>query len=104
MPGQGIDNGLDERQLNGPGIGRLDLFHSARGEQPQRLVGEAGEAQRSCCSDDLYLILVLERVVVPDTDTFYAGPKAEDTGDQVFSSVASTAVGSGSVRMGHRTK
>ena len=104
MPGQGIDNGLDERQLNGLRIGCFDLFHSARSEQPQRLVGEAGEAQCSCCSDDLHLIFVLERVVVPDTDTFDARPKAEDTGDQVFGSVASTAVGSGSGHMGYRTK
>jgi hypothetical protein len=104
MPGQGIDNGLDERQLNGLGIGRFDLFNSARSEQPQRLVSEAGEAQCSCCSDDLHLILVLERVVVPDTDTFYARPKAKDTRDQVFGSVESTAVGSSSDRTGHRTK
>ena len=71
MPGQRIDHGLDEGQLNGRGIGRFDLFHSASSEQPQGLIGEAGEAQRSRCSDDLNLIFVLERVVVPDTDTFY---------------------------------
>ena len=104
MPGQSIDHGLDEGQLNGLGIGRVDLFHSASSEQPQGLVGEAGEAQRSRCSDDLNLIFVLERVVVPDTDTFHTGTKAEDTGDQVFGWVASTAVRSDSGRMGHRTK
>ena len=47
MPGQSIDHGLDEGQLNGLGIGRFDLLHPAGGEQPQGLVGEAGEAQRS---------------------------------------------------------
>ncbi len=79
MPGQRIDHGLDEGQLNGLGIGRFDLFHSASSEQPQGLVGEAGEAQRSRCSDDLNLIFVPERVVVPDTDTFDAGTETEDT-------------------------
>ena len=76
MSGQSIDHGLNERQLNNLGIGRLDLFHSASSEQPQGLVGEAGEAQCSRRSDDLNLIYVLERVVVPDTDTFYTGTKA----------------------------
>ena len=62
---------------------------------------EPGEAQCSRCSDDLNLIFVLERVVVPDTDTFYTGTKAEDTGDQVFGWVASTAVRGDSGRTGH---
>jgi hypothetical protein len=34
VSGQGIDNGLDEGQLSGLGIGRFDLFHSLSGEQP----------------------------------------------------------------------
>jgi hypothetical protein len=33
LPGERIDNGLDEGQLNGLGIGGIDLFRSARGEQ-----------------------------------------------------------------------
>ena len=60
--------------------------------------------QRSGCSDDLNLILVLERVVVPDTDTFHTGTKGEDSGDQVFGWVACTAVRRDSGRMGHRTQ
>ena len=104
MPGQSIDHGLDKGQLNGIGIGGFDLLHSTSREKLQGLVGEAGEAKRSRCSDDLNLILVLERVVVPDTDTFNTGTKAEDTGDQVFGWVVSTAVRSDSGRMGHRTK
>ena len=43
-------------------------------------------------------------LVVPDTDTFDAGTKTEDTRDQVFGWVASTAVGSDSRRMCHRPK
>jgi hypothetical protein len=62
MPGEGIDHGLDEGQLNGLGIGRLDLFHSAASAQPQGLIAEAGEAQCPGCSHDLNLIFVLERV------------------------------------------
>ena len=60
--------------------------------------------QRSRCSDDLNLILVLERVVVPDTDTFYAGAKGEDPGDQVFGWVVCTAVRRDSGRVSHRTQ
>lgn len=104
MPGQSVDHVLDKGQLNSIGIGRIDLFYSASSAQLQGLVGEAGEAKRSRCSGDLNLIFVLERVEVPDTDTFYSGTKAEDTGDQVFGWVVSTAVGSDSGRMGHRTK
>ena len=100
MPSQSIDHSLYEGQLNDLGIGRFDLFHSASSDQPHRVVVEAGEAQCSRCSDDLNLICVLERVEVPDTDTFYIGMKAEDSGDQVFGSVASTAVRSDSGRMG----
>ncbi|HJY46716.1 MAG TPA: hypothetical protein VJ301_19035 [Propionibacteriaceae bacterium] len=73
MPGQSVDHGLDKGQLNGIGIRRFDLFYSASSAQLQGLVGEAGEAKRSRCSGDLNLIFVLERVVVPDTDTFYSG-------------------------------
>jgi hypothetical protein len=84
VPGQRIDHGLDERQLNRLGIGRFDLVHSARSEQPQGLIGEAREAECSRCSDDLNLIFVLERVVVPDTDTLDTGTKAEDAGDEIL--------------------
>ena len=90
MPGQSIDYGLNEGQLNGLGIGRFDPFHSASTEQAQGLVGEAGEAQRSRGSDDLNLIFVPERVIVPDTDTFYSTTKAEDTSDHVFGSLTSS--------------
>src|SRR4029450_13841730 len=102
MPGQSIDHGLDQWQLNGLRIGCFDSFHSASTAQPQGLVGEAGEAQRSRCPDDLNLIFVPERVIVPDTDTFYTATKPEDTGDQVFGSVVSTAVRGDSGHMGHR--
>jgi hypothetical protein len=47
---------------------------------------------------------VLKRVVVPDTDTFHTATKAEDPSDQVFGSVAPTAVRRDPGRMGHRTK
>src|SRR4051812_14239518 len=104
VPGQSIDHGLDEWQLNGLGIGCLDAFHSASTAQPQGLVGEAGESQRPRCSDDLNLIFEPERVVVPDTDTFHTATKPEDTGDQVFGSIVSTAVGGDSGRMSHRAK
>ena len=75
MTRQVIDHGLDEGQLNNFGIGRLNQVRAATSEQSQRLVAETGEAQRSRCSDNLDLIFVLERIVVPDTDTFHAGTK-----------------------------